>query len=181
MARTLEWHIPAATCRMKWPNDVVVGGRKICGILMESSVVTGARTAGFVILGAGVNVNRDGFERSYPTAATSVLLESGQPVPPGEVLRGFLTRFEAEYDQLHNDRGAALRHECTARLVGYGSEVEVHNVLSGTVTRGVSKGISETGALLLRTRDGRLKAIHSGDVTMRPGSAADAGKIAERE
>ena len=173
-AESIEAHVTGCRCALKWPNDVLLETRKICGILMESSVPAGAREPAFVVLGVGVNVNQDSFPAGFPIQPTSILLESGRSAAPGEVLLQFLSRFEREYDGMQKDHGSAARSKYISRLVDLGSEVAYRTTGDDTTVRGTITGISETGALLLELPDGTIESLHSGDVTTRTADVADA-------
>ncbi len=128
---------------VKWPNDVLVGDRKIAGILVEES-------HGRVVVGVGLNVNND-FTRApadVQARATSVRTLLGRTVERLEVLRGFVVVHSVELDRLRDERDelASRWHEHCA-LTGRSVGVRVHDRL----VEGRCEGIDSTGALIVRT------------------------------
>ena len=91
MAEALSAYGPA---KVKWPNDLVMGGKKICGMLAEAGFREGK--CDWLVLGAGVNLLQTGFPEELPHA-TSLYLQTGARVPPEELLPVFLERFEPWY------------------------------------------------------------------------------------
>ena len=93
---------------IKWPNDVMVSGRKVCGILTEMKAQPDR--VDFLVLGIGINVNTP--KSKLPGAATSLRHELDAPVNRAELVRGFLERFEKDYRLFRKKGFAALRGEC---------------------------------------------------------------------
>ena len=130
--------------RPKWPNDVVVGGRKICGILPELP----RRRAGAVVVGVGLNVgmSRDEAE-ALDQPATSLFLEVGEPTPARDLLAGLLAALTPRLDTWEAGGFAALRADWEAACVWLGAPV---TVVDGDVRRpGVLTGFGADGELLL--------------------------------
>lgn len=150
---------------LKWPNDVLLNGRKCCGILLESS--TGTRP-GPVIVGVGLNVNQDDFS-SVPgdgLAATSLLLETGRSLDRAPLLATLLERLEARYLSLFVDGGASVRDTCERRLSQRGRRVTLRLPGSGERLEGTARGLAADGALRLETAAGE-RTVHAGEVTTR--------------
>jgi BirA family biotin operon repressor/biotin-[acetyl-CoA-carboxylase] ligase len=150
--------------RIKWPNDILVNGRKVAGLLNEMSAETD--TIHWVVLGIGVNINmgREQFPDRLRHPASSLLLEEGSPVARAEFTRTLL----AILDSLYNDflcRGfEPVREEWLARATIQGQRVSVssgNGEIEGTVI-----GIDTDGALLLRRHDGFSHRVLTGDVTI---------------
>lgn len=152
---------------IKWPNDVLLEGRKCCGMLLESLLTP---EGGTVILGIGLNVNQDHFPPELEERATSVLLATGRHVPRAALLADLLGRLEARYDELHRapEQGTLAAYE--QRLVGRGRTITLGFPRGGAVT-GRIDGVDADGALRLRTDTG-LRAFHAGEVTTSPESLA---------
>jgi BirA family biotin operon repressor/biotin-[acetyl-CoA-carboxylase] ligase len=150
---------------VKWPNDVLIGGRKVCGILTELDVLQGCIR--YAIVGIGINVNVD-FEGAPPlmAPATSLLLETGYPVSRREILVDLLTGIERRYLALLE--GQSYHQEWAERMVTCGQSVQV----SGASERweGLAVGVDEDGALLVRTAGGSVQRVLAGDVTLRSAS-----------
>ena len=147
---------------IKWPNDVMLNGRKVCGILTDSELQGGA--VKYAIIGIGLNVNLDPSQyEEIAATATSLYEEVGEKVSRTEVLQALLEELERAYNALQD--GEAVSEEWRRRLETLGRQVCV------TLTEGVEEGVAEDvdpdGCLLLRKGDGRLKRIVAGDVTLR--------------
>lgn len=125
-------------CRLKWPNDVLVGGRKIAGILVES------RTGGPVIVGIGINVGQTRFSPPLAGLATSVLLETGRRCDRAGLLHVLLSRFEDWRRRLETEGFAPVRQRWLAFDDTIGRRVRAEGV-EGRVT-----GLDEDGALMLQ-------------------------------
>lgn len=140
--------------RLKWPNDVLIDGRKVCGILAER--VAGTPPA--VVIGMGVNTLLNADELPVPTATSLAL--AGVPVSPGEVVREILRALERWY--LAWAAGDDLRDSYAARCDTVGRPVRV--VISDAESvEGDAVGVDADGRLLVRTA-GRLQAFSAGDV-----------------
>ena len=153
--------------QVKWPNDVLIGGRKVCGILTELGL-SGDRLD-YALLGVGVNVNLDLAEAPPLMApATSLSAERGGTVSRLALLAAFLEGMETRCDAL--EAGRSFHEEWARRLATIGEQVWV---TSGEEQwRGEAIGVDEDGALLLRLDDGGLRRVLAGDVTLRPPGAA---------
>lgn len=162
VARAIEG-TTALKPEIKWPNDVLIGGRKVAGLLNEMSAETDG--INFVILGIGVNLNMTSaqFPADIRTPATSLVLESGRPVNRSQfaaVMLGELDRLYADF--LRNGFGP-VRDEWQQRCNARGREVVVSEA-GVEIVRGVFHGIDCDGALLVRTPGGMIERILSGDV-----------------
>lgn len=144
---------------IKWPNDVQVGVRKVCGILIETS-------ADSAVLGIGLNVNGSlAGDAELAAHATTLAAAAGRPLAREALLIALLTRLDALYAQL-NAGGAAAQADVhgrwRARLVTLGRRVIL---LQGEQTvAGVAEDVDSDGALLLRRDDGTLLPVTWGDV-----------------
>lgn len=151
--------IAGLATRIKWPNDVVVGGRKLCGVLIESEL--SGQEVRYSLVGIGVNVNFDIDEASEIAGiATSVKRELGRDVSREEVLATLLNRFEALYE----DRPAAFSG-WRARLETLGRQVTVR--FREQVYEGVAEDVDADGNLILRRPDGSTLALEAGEVSLR--------------
>jgi BirA family transcriptional regulator, biotin operon repressor / biotin---[acetyl-CoA-carboxylase] ligase len=147
---------------LKWPNDVQIGGRKVGGVLIETTENQEGQPVALV--GVGINVNLD--VAAYPEIAgiaTSLKDAFGAPVAREEVLGYFCNHFEA----LHEQAAAGSRapfEAWRARLVTLGSEV----IASGgdEPVRGRAVDVAEDGALIIETPEGRRVRVEAGDVTL---------------
>ncbi len=149
---------------IKWPNDLVLNKKKICGILTEMS--TELMEIQYVIPGIGINVNQKDFPDDIKATATSLYIESGKIQKRSEIIAAIMEVFEGYYDTFIKTQDmSGLIEEYNANLVNLGNEVCVLDPAGEF--RGVSEGINKEGALLVRLADGTLKEIISGEVSVR--------------
>ena len=162
VARAIE-QTTALNSEIKWPNDVLINGRKVAGLLNEMSAETDR--VNFVILGIGVNLNMtlSQFPADVRTPATSLLLEQGLPVNRAQ----FAATMLGELDRLYTDfllHGfGPVRDEWQQRCNANGREIVVSEAGVETV-RGMFQGIDGDGALLVQSPGGMVERILSGDV-----------------
>lgn len=144
---------------IKWPNDVLLGGRKVCGILIETS-------EGVAVLGMGVNVGGAlDDDPELAARATTLAAATGQAVSRETLAAEIIRRLDARYASLQSggaEARDALRAEWRGRLATLGGRATIHQ--RETTLSGVAEDVDADGALLLRLDDGRLLTIHWGDV-----------------
>ncbi len=149
--------------QIKWPNDVLLAGRKVAGVLTELEAE--AERVHFVIVGIGVNLNarRSDFPRELATKATSLALASGAPVDRAAFTGRLLGAFDALYgDFLRGGFGAVRpRYERFHCLPGRRVTVDGRPPVTGTV-----RGVDDDGALLVESA-GEVQRVVSGEVTLR--------------
>jgi BirA family biotin operon repressor/biotin-[acetyl-CoA-carboxylase] ligase len=136
---------------LRWPNDLLIGPRKVGGILVESKISGG--TAEYVVAGIGINVHQSDFASDLSTPATSLDLESGQRVSRQSLLVSLLKSLECETLMLADPSAAVsipVRVEQASTWIR-GRQVEVHGPQACT---GVTVGMDENGFLLVRTDSG---------------------------
>jgi len=150
--------------QLKWPNDVLLNGKKVAGLLNELNAET--EQIHFMILGIGVNLNMppELFPTDLRTPATSLLIEGGRVISRLDFTRSLLRSTDRLY-RLYLESGfspilAAWEGRC--QMIGRKVEVDYqHSRVSGTVT-----GLDETGALLLRLASGSQERVLAGDVKL---------------
>lgn len=145
-----------ATTLVKWPNDVLAGGRKLCGILVESHVVS-SRVA-HVVVGIGINVTQSAFPEELSEIATSLSLLAASSLTREELLVDVLAQLEERIGVLGR-----------AGLPGLTPELNAHDALRNLRLRvdereGTGAGIDDAGRLLLARDDGPVEAVTSGHV-----------------
>lgn len=152
---------------IKWPNDVLVDGRKICGILTELSAE--ADMISWVISGIGINVNHE--ERDFPqdlrgrAASVKMYLKPGTELSRCRLAADVLNRLEEVYlDYLENGPGPVLA-EWKERSVTLGRKVLL--IQGGTETAATALDLGEDGRLIVRLEDGTLKDVISGEISLR--------------
>ncbi|MDY0870408.1 biotin--[acetyl-CoA-carboxylase] ligase [Dongia rigui] len=143
----------------KWPNDVLVDGAKISGILLESGGITGGKVD-WLVLGIGVNLRHHPAETLYPT--TDLLASGGPPLTPDQALDLLLAEFRPLYAAWVAGGFAALRADWLAHCRGLGDPI-MARLERGEVS-GRFEDIDADGTLLLRMDDGALKRIAAGDI-----------------
>ena len=149
---------------IKWPNDLVLNGMKICGILTEMS--TELMEIQYVITGIGINVNQREFPPEIRDTATSLSLEAGRSFRRSSLIAAILKAFEKDYAAfLKTGDLSLLLEEYNACLVNRGKEVCILDP-SGEY-RAVAEGIDESGSLLVTLPDGTRREIISGEVSVR--------------
>ncbi len=147
--------------QIKWPNDILINGRKVCGILVESDVQ--GETVNFSIIGIGINVNlRMADFLDIQSTATSLSDEMGQDVSRLSLIRCLLVEMEKVYSVIL--AGGSVYEEWRDRLVTLGKRVLVRS--GETTYQGVAESVARDGSLLLRGSDGSLTRVVVGDVTL---------------
>jgi BirA family transcriptional regulator, biotin operon repressor / biotin---[acetyl-CoA-carboxylase] ligase len=142
----------------KWPNDVLVKGRKIAGILLESEMSEGGNLA-YLVVGAGVNLVSAPPDAEF--RATSVAGEGYPPPPPGAALEALARHFDAWAKRWRAQGFGPVRDAWRARSIGFGEQIQVR--LDTATLRGKFVDLDHQGRLLLET-DGGLQLISAGDV-----------------
>lgn len=148
---------------IKWPNDILISGKKVAGLLNEMSAETDG--VNFVILGIGVNLNMTAelFPADLRQPATSLLLESGVPVDRSRFSSAMLNELDRLYSDFQSNGFGPVREEWQRRCSASGKRVHVSD--SGTeCAEGHFIGIDSQGALLLRSDDETVHRITCGDV-----------------
>lgn len=147
---------------LKWPNDVVINGKKICGTLLELS--TEADMIKFVVVGIGLNVNMAmaDFDRELRPKATSLFLETGKSYERAVVCGTLLSNLENYYLHFKENGPEGIRRIWEERAVIKGKHLEISQM--GETYRGTCTGIAQDGAILLDI-GGKVKKIIAGDVS----------------
>jgi BirA family biotin operon repressor/biotin-[acetyl-CoA-carboxylase] ligase len=150
---------------LKWPNDLYVSGRKLAGILVETSLGENA----FAAAGIGLNVNHASFPSPLDSTATSLRIETGSPLDRNALAAAILTALDQSFSLLPSHFQQILdwasRSDCLrGRWV---------SATAGTVTQeGTAQGLDSEGALLVRTAAGEIVRLNSGEVTRFSSKAA---------
>ncbi len=149
---------------IKWPNDIVVNGKKVCGILTEMS--TEIQWINHVVIGVGINVNIESFPEELEETATSLYLESGKRQRRAPLIAEVMKQFERYYNQfIQTGDLSGMQEEYNRLLVNRDREVRVLD--PGHEYNGRAAGINETGELLIRTGDGQIRKVYAGEVSVR--------------
>ncbi|HTG17783.1 MAG TPA: biotin--[acetyl-CoA-carboxylase] ligase [Blastocatellia bacterium] len=148
---------------IKWPNDVLASGRKICGILVEAAIEKGRLL--YAVMGIGVNIAHREFAEEIRESATSIFIESGKLVAGDEVLAPLLSRLEHWYR-----RALKRQDEVIARweeISSYAHDCAVSVETPDGLVEGLTRGLTAVGALIIETDKGQLREITSGEVRLR--------------
>ena len=156
LAETVSRHLPGAEVALKWPNDLLVEGRKAAGILVEGS-------GGAAVVGIGVNVDWRGLERPEALAGAVSLAEAGgHDVDRWRLLAGLVGVFSRRYGQWQ-ELPAAFLDGYRQRCATLGQRVRV-TLTAAEPVEGVATGIDRTGALEVRRSGGSIVTVTAGDV-----------------
>ena len=148
---------------IKWPNDVVVSHKKICGILTEMGVRDGK--IDYAVIGVGINVNIKEFPEEMVDKATSLYLESGREFDRSQIPGLVMEAFEEYYEKFAATCDlSGLKEEYESILANYDQPVRV---LAKEPYEGVARGITDGGELLVEKTDGTIVAVSAGEVSVR--------------
>ena len=148
---------------IKWPNDVVVSHKKICGILTEMGVRDGK--IDYAVIGVGINVNIREFPEEMADKATSLYLESGREFDRSQIPGLVMEAFEEYYEKFAATCDlSGLKEEYESILANYDQPVRV---LAKEPYEGVARGITDGGELLVEKNDGTIVAVSAGEVSVR--------------
>jgi BirA family biotin operon repressor/biotin-[acetyl-CoA-carboxylase] ligase len=149
---------------IKWPNDILIRGKKLVGILTELSAELDR--VRHVTLGIGVNVNQSAsdFPPELRKLATSLRIESGRPVPRAQLATTILRELDHDYARICGGLFAEVADEWEEHCSTVGESVVIK--LGARTIRGRAESLDDDGALLLRTEHGHIERITAGDVTL---------------
>ena len=148
---------------IKWPNDVVVSHKKICGILTEMGVRDGK--IDYAVIGVGINVNIKEFPEEMADKATSLYLEADREFDRSQIPGLVMKAFEKYYEKFAATCDlSGLKDEYESILANYNQPVRV---LAKEPYEGVARGITDSGELLVEKTDGTIAAVSAGEVSVR--------------
>ena len=164
VARTISSCTPL-TPVIKWPNDILINGRKVAGLLNEMTAETDRVAT--VVLGFGVNLNmtQEQFPAELRHPAGSLFLESGELIDRIALTRRLLEELDELYGKYLNGGYGAIREEWISLCGVINRRVRIEDG-SALSREGVAVGIDENGALLLQRDDGRVESVYTGDVSL---------------
>jgi BirA family biotin operon repressor/biotin-[acetyl-CoA-carboxylase] ligase len=149
---------------IKWPNDILIRGKKVAGILTELSAEVDR--VKHIILGIGVDVNLDAgeFSAELKKTATSLKTETGESVSRAELAAAILRELDFDYSRICGGKFSQVADEWEEHCATIGRNVTVH--IGERKIRGRAESLDDDGALLLRSEHGRLERIMGGDVVL---------------
>jgi len=161
VARSIET-VAGLETQIKWPNDVLINSRKVCGILIESDVRD--EKINYAVIGIGINVDagKDVLSGTQ-SPATSLNSEAGKQVSRLEVIRELIKALDILYNTVAS--GGSVFSEWRDELITLGKEVRATS--GREVIEGTAESVDADGSLLVRSPDGSLNRIIAGDVTLR--------------
>lgn len=152
----LEIHI-------KWPNDLVLQGKKVCGILLELS--GDVETIAYVVVGTGLNIGEQAYPPELESSAVSLQAALGHKAERAPILRSYLTAMEKYMDSLTQEGLPGILQAYERKSCTLGRAVRVTG--GGEEFVGAAIGLDENGALLVKLEDGAIRRVLAGDVSVR--------------
>ena len=150
--------------QIKWPNDVVVSGKKICGILTQMRL-DGNRIRD-VVAGTGINVNVRSFPPELEDKATSILIESGRPYDRAPLVGRVMAWFEGFYEDYEAFGDLSAMKEAYEEIL-VNRDKRVLLLENGNGTEGTARGITRSGELIVEQDDGTMFTVRAGEVSVR--------------
>ncbi len=150
------------TPQIKWPNDILLGGKKAVGVLTELSAELDC--VRYVVMGIGVDVNVTQFPTELREVATSLALEAGRPFIRAEIAAAILRELDSDYARLARGHFPRLAEEWERQCITLGCRVSIR--MGEREVRGRAEALDSDGALLLRSDHGHLERIVGGDVAL---------------
>jgi BirA family biotin operon repressor/biotin-[acetyl-CoA-carboxylase] ligase len=149
---------------IKWPNDILVNGRKVAGILTELSAE--ADVVRHVVVGMGVDVNlaASDFPVDLRSLATSLQDELGRPLSRADLAVSILRELDIEYSRLMHGKFSEIAEEWEKNCITIGQRIEAR--MGSRIICGFAEAIGDDGALVVRTEHGRIERLTAGDVTI---------------
>ncbi len=167
IAKGIEDVCAGANPGIKWPNDIVLNKKKICGILTELHMMPDQNDY-FVVIGVGINVNQEPslFPDEIRQTAGSIFSETEKEIDRSELIAACMKRFEENFEKYVKTQNLSeLRDSYEKRLLNIGNQVRILDPKGEY--EAVALGISDEGALLIEHTDGKREAINAGEVSVR--------------
>ena len=149
---------------IKWPNDILIRGRKVAGILTEMSAELDHLKDLLLGIGMDVNLETEDFPAALRQTATSLAIETGAKVNRSELAVAILRELDRDYDLINKGHFEVLAEQWQERCSTLGREVSIR--VGDRVIRGQAESLDDDGALLVRGAHGHLERIIGGDVTV---------------
>ena len=150
--------------QIKWPNDIVISGKKISGILTEMKMK--GTQIDYVVVGAGINTGNDDFPEELQNTAASLHQLAGREISRPELIAACMERFEYYYEQfLQTCDLSGLLGQYNELLAGRDGQVRV--LEPGNEYTGTARGINAAGELLVERADGMIEKVYAGEVSVR--------------
>lgn len=164
MVGAVKSEVGDVECKIKWPNDLVLEDKKICGILTEMSAELDF--IHYVIIGIGLNVNTTEFDDSIKDMASSIYKKTGKTVKRSNIIAAFSESFKGYYDTFVKDGNLkGLQERYNQMLINKGRVVKA--ILGKEEVIGEAIGINSEGELIIKTIEGNEEIIRAGEVSVR--------------
>lgn len=151
-------------CFIKWPNDIVLGQKKICGILTEMSAEP--EMVNYVVIGIGINANTESFDEEISKTASSIYAQTGVYINRSEIVEEFVHAFTRYYKSFISAGDLSLlKDEYNKMLINAGRTVRIEN--AGNVYTAEAVGIDSLGRLVVRDENGLESEVIAGEVSVR--------------
>lgn len=162
-ARAIE-RLTGLNPEIKWPNDLLLGGRKVAGILTEMQAEL--EQVRYVVLGIGIDVNfgETDFPLELRPLATSLRLETGEPVERPALAATLLQELDTDYRRLRQGRFASIAAEWADRCGTLGRHIRLQ--LGSRILEGRAEALDPSGALIIRTDHGRIETVVGGEILL---------------
>jgi BirA family biotin operon repressor/biotin-[acetyl-CoA-carboxylase] ligase len=151
-------------CGIKWPNDILIDGKKICGILAQASMQ--ANGQGFAVIGIGININQaeTNFAEDFRSKSTSLRLETGRRMSRIAVIGEFLKLWDHHYENFVREGYGYIREKWIEKNITLGQQIVIN--IDGREERGTAFDIKENGALLVKAENGEVIELLSEEITL---------------
>jgi BirA family biotin operon repressor/biotin-[acetyl-CoA-carboxylase] ligase len=149
---------------IKWPNDVLIDGRKICGILAQASTLPGGR--GYAVIGIGINVNQaeTDFDVEYRDRSTSLQIVTKKRVSRMKLIRAFLRAWDTHMVAFRQNGYAYIREKWIEKNITLGATITVSS--NGEIHQGTAEDVLESGALVVRLENNEIKELLSEEISL---------------
>lgn len=158
--------VTGVTAKIKWPNDIIVENKKLCGILSELTLTE--EGIDYAIVGVGINVNldREDFKEDLAERASSVFLQTGKSWDRDIILTAVLKSFEKWYNSWHKNGFSNIKEEWQRKNCTLGNIVSVKDD-DREIFCGTAMNIDDYGCLQVRSKDGITKNFNFGEISIR--------------
>ncbi|MDO4301361.1 MAG: biotin--[acetyl-CoA-carboxylase] ligase [Clostridia bacterium] len=147
---------------IKWPNDIIINGKKLVGILTEMSAEM--EKVNYIVVGIGINVNMAGFEGELKEKAASLYIETGRKFKRSDIINEFLSEFKLCYDEFCKNGFESFVNEYNEYCANVNKAVKT--VGGKEEISGIAKGVNSRGELLILSND-ELVPVFAGEVSLR--------------
>ena len=152
------------TPEIKWPNDILINGKKVAGVLTEMSAEPDRVLHAVIGIGLDVNLDEGDFPNDLKSLATSLKLECGKPILRSSLAVNLLKALDEDYARIRNGQFKSVSEEWESQCITLQKRVRIHQ-LDRTID-GHAESLDSEGALMVRTASGYLERITGGDVTI---------------